>query len=552
MIVDQYSPQIRRFVWTFVFQLLNQAPRQCDLPFTPIINSWLDEKSIDLMDIETYFTAFTQAQYANPNMFPNFPPIPTTFNIPGISGPTTSFRIPKSQFDLINGGSNQVSLQQLTTNQSQPTSPQSLSPQLQQQQLQSQLNYKPKQQQQQQQQSPQIPTLPINKLPTNTNNNTTPTKSNGQKNSVWSTELSSVFQQLALLQSWSYGLERIALSQKDMIWRTCRSFTGFVNYDSTSFIRTFGDWSNNPLPNLVHITVMFAAIGYLKEMGILKLDLHYPQSSVSVFSDNQQQQGQSQLMMGNGGQKKSLPRSTSNGSIYTDDDDEDQEEYDDEDDQDNYQSPPLIKVTPTQHQQQQSQHNRLKTNEDNFENESFSNVQSSSNSSPYISPRSHLAPQTLPNHHLLNSKKRKSTEDINDLAVAASLSDPSTPTSPYGSDDENSNSTSLVLPSLKFKNSLLNNNNTQHSEHSNTDDEIDSLNKLKKLKTKSHSNNVIILNNNNNINNNANNNNINNNNNITNISNDNSTNEKDSESNSTQEPSSPSKSSMNINSILCS
>eukprot|EP01133_Synstelium_polycarpum_P010861 gene10861-12651_t len=191
VIVDQCPPMIRKLIWSQIFQLLGQPQRQCDIPFTPVINSWLGEKSVDLMDIETYFAAFTQAQIDNASIFPQFPAVSSLFYIPE------------------------------------------------------------------------------SKIP-----------------SVWGTELSSVFSQLSLLQSWCNGLERLNPKHKDLVWRTCRSFSDFINYDRASFTKTLQIWTLDPVPNLSHITVLFAAVGYLKEMGVIRSDFFYCNSSVPVFASS--------------------------------------------------------------------------------------------------------------------------------------------------------------------------------------------------------------------------------------------------------------------------
>jgi hypothetical protein len=51
----------------------------------------------------------------------------------------------------------------------------------------------------------------------------------------------------------------------------------FANYDEQSFRKTLSRWANDPLGNMISITILFAAIGYLKEHDILKV------STISIF-----------------------------------------------------------------------------------------------------------------------------------------------------------------------------------------------------------------------------------------------------------------------------
>ncbi|EFA86357.1 hypothetical protein PPL_00149 [Heterostelium album PN500] len=295
-IIDQCPSTIRKLVWSHIFQLLRQPQRPCDNMFTPVINSWLNEKSVDLMDIETYFAAFTQAQVENPSIFPALPNVSGTYSIPGISAPATSVRVPNTHlssmlsttssstsssssqtsspitqsnnnnnninnFNNFNINNSNTSKSNQTPNQTPIGSPKSPLRQHQHQ------HQQPQSQHQTPQQSPQLQLQQI----------LTPLPANPQQNhpSVWSTELSSVFSQLALLQSWSTGLDRLSSNSRDSIWRTCRYIQQFINYDKTSFVKTIHKWTIDPIPNLSHITVLFAAIGYLKEMGVIRGEFNY-------------------------------------------------------------------------------------------------------------------------------------------------------------------------------------------------------------------------------------------------------------------------------------
>ncbi|GAM22141.1 hypothetical protein SAMD00019534_053160 [Acytostelium subglobosum LB1] len=268
-IVDKCPSSIRRMVWTHVFQLLGQEPRPCDMPFTPVINAWLGEKSVDLMDIETYFAAFTQAQMENAKQFPALPPVQPQFSIPGLTAPSTSVRVPKNQLSMATPSSTASASASGSgsMNSSTPSSPSHPVKQTVKQQSkatkQQPLSLPQPQPQQQQQQC----------------------VANQKPPSVWSTDLPSVLSQLALLQTWSPSLSRFTSKQRDLVWKICCSFKHFTNYDKSSLSKTIYSWTVDPIPNMVHITILFSALGYLKENGAIPGDFNYNESSMPVFEE---------------------------------------------------------------------------------------------------------------------------------------------------------------------------------------------------------------------------------------------------------------------------
>ncbi|EGC36487.1 hypothetical protein DICPUDRAFT_151045 [Dictyostelium purpureum] len=522
-IVDRYQAAARRIIWGNIFQLLAQPQRPCDLLFSPVISSWLDEKSVDLMDIETYFTAFTQAQYQYPNIFLDFPPVPSAFSIPGISAPITSFRIPKSHlpnlestFGVLQQQSSQQSfhtqnplhkqqqqfninqlhqIQQLQQQQQQNRLPKSPSlsninpyqnieilKQQQQFQLQQQLqiqqlrhqqplfNFQQQQQQiqlqqllQQQQQQSQ---LLINQL--QNSSPPQPPLSYSQKNAtVWSTELPSVFQQLSLLQSWSPYLQKLSPFCKELIWKTCGLFVHFTNFERSSFLVTFLRWSKDPIPNLSHITIMFSAIGYLKERGLLKIDLFYPQTNTPVFKDSPM----ANRNLDTGSSRGSPNSSPSHSQSYDDfnslvDEDYDVDQYESGVVSDDEDLSPVSSSTITV----QSSNS---TSNSNANSPRSTNIHSLNNIN--------AASQGL--NSLVNSKKRKSTETINDLAVAAVFSDSSNNNNNKNNYNSTSSSSSpLPSPSTSPK-LLLNKINSKEVDLEDKEDISKQLHTLKRLKS---------------------------------------------------------------------
>jgi hypothetical protein len=86
--------------------------------------------------------------------------------------------------------------------------------------------------------------------------------------------------QLKFLESWGPTLDSLAPSYKASIWRISKIFEEFgSNHDMTSFRKTIARWSQSPLENLDSIRLLFSAIGYLKNAGVLKHEFFYPSKS---------------------------------------------------------------------------------------------------------------------------------------------------------------------------------------------------------------------------------------------------------------------------------
>lgn len=81
---------------------------------------------------------------------------------------------------------------------------------------------------------------------------------------------------LPQLQHWDNKLEKLSAAHRKAVWNACRMVMPNIteldpSCDQTSFRKTFANWSREPLSHLTSITVMFAAIGFLKECGLLKV-----------------------------------------------------------------------------------------------------------------------------------------------------------------------------------------------------------------------------------------------------------------------------------------
>jgi hypothetical protein len=75
------------------------------------------------------------------------------------------------------------------------------------------------------------------------------------------------------LLSWATLLEKLPPNQKEAIWNTCQFFPLFSSdvFDRASFRKTFLKWAGNLPAHLSHITLLFGAIGFLRDKGIIKV-----------------------------------------------------------------------------------------------------------------------------------------------------------------------------------------------------------------------------------------------------------------------------------------
>lgn len=99
----------------------------------------------------------------------------------------------------------------------------------------------------------------------------------------WGHTIPASLYRLDLLKHWESKLEKLSVLHKRAIWNACEQIPFFANFDPKSFRKTLADWYLNPLMNATYITILFGAIGYLKETGVIKCDLCYPRSKVPVF-----------------------------------------------------------------------------------------------------------------------------------------------------------------------------------------------------------------------------------------------------------------------------
>ncbi|PRP82245.1 hypothetical protein PROFUN_06257 [Planoprotostelium fungivorum] len=99
----------------------------------------------------------------------------------------------------------------------------------------------------------------------------------------WGNTIPASLYRLDLLKHWESKLEKLSVLHKKAIWNICEQMPFFSNYDPKSFKKTLADWYLNPLMNATYITVLFGAIGYLKDTSVLKCDFCYPRSKVPVF-----------------------------------------------------------------------------------------------------------------------------------------------------------------------------------------------------------------------------------------------------------------------------
>jgi len=94
--------------------------------------------------------------------------------------------------------------------------------------------------------------------------------------------MSAVYQ-INLLQHWIPVLERLSPVNKTQIWETCILMPEFRNYNITSYKKTINEWAKDIASNSNSIIIMFGAIGYLKQHGILKNDFYFLDSNSVVF-----------------------------------------------------------------------------------------------------------------------------------------------------------------------------------------------------------------------------------------------------------------------------
>ena len=94
---------------------------------------------------------------------------------------------------------------------------------------------------------------------------------------------SKALEHLVLLQHWIPQLESLSPVHKMLIWKVCTQVPQFKNYNRSSFRKTIAGWGTKILPNIESITIMYAAIGFLKDNNILKINFLSPTTNKPVF-----------------------------------------------------------------------------------------------------------------------------------------------------------------------------------------------------------------------------------------------------------------------------
>jgi hypothetical protein len=103
--------------------------------------------------------------------------------------------------------------------------------------------------------------------------------------SPWGWNYLANLEKLVCLQFWAPTLDKLAPSDKSIIWAVCKLLPNEFgnNYDPTGFRKTIAKWTNDPIHNIRAINILFSAIGYLKYYGVLKHEFFYPKTLVPVF-----------------------------------------------------------------------------------------------------------------------------------------------------------------------------------------------------------------------------------------------------------------------------
>jgi len=96
--------------------------------------------------------------------------------------------------------------------------------------------------------------------------------------SPWGTSYEATLGQLRCLQEWAETLQSLAAAQKTALWRVCLSKGAEFErgYQPLSFTSTIQTFATNPREYAGPIRIMFAAIGLLKNMGVITHDFFYP------------------------------------------------------------------------------------------------------------------------------------------------------------------------------------------------------------------------------------------------------------------------------------
>jgi len=90
--------------------------------------------------------------------------------------------------------------------------------------------------------------------------------------------LAATFAQLRCLMFWSDTLDSMAPAYKSAVWRTAKVFhQDFgMDHDITNFTATINKWAKEPLRHRESIRLLFSAIGYLKNQGVLSQEFEWP------------------------------------------------------------------------------------------------------------------------------------------------------------------------------------------------------------------------------------------------------------------------------------
>jgi len=96
--------------------------------------------------------------------------------------------------------------------------------------------------------------------------------------SPFGTTLAATFAQLRCLTFWSDTLDSMAPAYKSAVWRIAKVFhQDFgIDHDITNFTATINKWAKEPLRHRESIQLLFSAIGYLKNQGVLSQEFEWP------------------------------------------------------------------------------------------------------------------------------------------------------------------------------------------------------------------------------------------------------------------------------------
>jgi len=81
--------------------------------------------------------------------------------------------------------------------------------------------------------------------------------------------------QLATLRTWCPTLESLPEIKKSTIWKTCQVLPAFSNFVQESFELTIEQWAVNPFRHMSSIAVLYSAIVFLQNEGLLPEITHH-------------------------------------------------------------------------------------------------------------------------------------------------------------------------------------------------------------------------------------------------------------------------------------